>query len=213
MDSTTNENKIDIKLSTVFPVVFRYIVLVVIFFLIFFFFNDKSTRFILFIVVFIVNFFTVVFLYRDLLATNLVSSFFDPSMSFNIQESKSIFVKLFIGTIFITLLLQIASIAIILVVFDYGKSSLNNFYTPIMTSANADIIRKYILWLKWYFIVIGIFAYIMAVSYTRNEKIRNILINLGCILPAIFLLWSSIYGTVLSVKFLDIKKYHRALYK
>jgi hypothetical protein len=134
-------------------------------------------------------------------------------MSFNIVESKSIFVKLFIGTIFTTLILQIASIAIILVVFDYGKSSVNNFYTPIMTTANADIIREYILWLKWYFIVIAILAYVMAVSYTRNEKIKNILINLGCILPAVYLLVSSIYGTVLSVKFLDVKKYHRALYK
>lgn len=202
-----------IKSIDFLPVIFRYIVLVVIFFLIFFFFKNKSTQFILFIVVFIVNFFTIVFLYRDLLATNLVSSFFYPSMTLNIQESNSIFVKIFIGSIFSTLLLQVCSIAIMLVVFDYGKRSTNNYYTPVMTDQNTNILNEYIKLLKWYFIIIGIFAYVIAISYTKNEKIRNILINIGCILPACFILGSSIYGTVLAVKFLDNKKYHRALYK
>ena len=211
--ATTSEIKPVYKLSSVFPVMFRYIVLVVIFFLIFFFFKDQSTRFILFIVVFIVNFFTVVFLYRDLLATNLVSPFFDPSMSFNIAQSKSIFIKIFIGAIFSTLLLQVCSIAIMLVVFDYGKRSTNNYYTPVMTAQNTNILNEYIAWLKWYFIILGVFAYIMAIAYTRDEQIRNILINIGCILPAGFILGSSIYGTILSVKFLDNKKYRRALYK
>lgn len=209
---TASENRIG-KLSYVFPVMFRYIVLVVIYFLIFFFFKDNSTRFILFIVVFIVNFFTVVFLYRDLLATNLVSSFFDPSMSFNILENKSIFIKIFIGAIFSTLLLQVCSIAITLVVFDYGKRSTNNYYTPVMTDQNTNILNEYILWLKWYFIILGVFAYIIAIAYCRDEQIRNILINIGCILPAGFILGSSIYGTVLAVKFLNNKKYRRALYK
>jgi len=186
---------------------------VVVFFLIFFFFKDKSTQFILFIVVFIVNVFTIVFLYRDLLATNLVSAIFTPSMSLNLQQTNSIYVKLFIGAIFSTLLLQVSSIAIILVVFDYGKDSINNYYTPIMTEQNSNTLNEYILWLKWYFIILGALAYIMAISYCNNEKIRNILINLGCLLPAGFLLGASIYGTILSVKFLDNKKYRRALYK
>jgi uncharacterized oligopeptide transporter (OPT) family protein len=202
-----------IKSIDFLPVIFRYIVLVVIFFLIFFFFKNKSTQFILFIVVFIVNFFTIVFLYRDLLATNLVSSFFYPSMTLNLQESNSIFIKIFIGTIFSTLLLQVCSIAIMLVVFDYGKRSTNNYYTPVMTDQNTNILNQYIELLKWYFIIIGIFAYVIAISYTKNEKIRNILINIGCLLPAGFILGSSIYGTVLAVKFLDNKKYRRALYK
>jgi hypothetical protein len=214
MSSTTSTIPTQqIKSANFFPVIFRYIVLVVIFFLIFFFFKDKSTQFILFIVVFIVNFFTIVFLYRDLLATNLVSSFFDPSMTLNLQESNSVFVKIFIGTIFSTLLLQVCSIAIMLVVFDYGKRSTNNYYTPVMTAQNTNILNEYIAWLKWYFIAIGFFAYVIAVSYTKNERIRNIIINLGCILPAGFLLGSSIYGTMLAVKFLDNKKYKRALYK
>ena len=210
---TTPIKTINIKPSVFFPVIFSYIVLVVIFFLIFFFLKDKSTRFILFIVVFIVNCFTVVFLYRDLLATNLISSFFNPSMSLNIQENKNIFIKIFIGAIFSTLLLQIASIAIMLVVFDYGKKSTNNYYTPVMTSQNTNLLNEYIGWLKWYFIAIGVFAYIIAISYSENQQIKNMLINIGCMLPAGFILGSSIYGTILAVKFLENKKYKRALYR
>ena len=82
-----------------------------------------------------------------------------------------------------------------------------------MTDQNSNTLKEYIKWLKWYFIVIGIFAYLIGVSYTKNEKIRNIIINLGCILPTGFLLGSSIYGTILAVKFLDNKKHHKALYK
>jgi hypothetical protein len=203
----------EINISEIFPVIFRYIILIIISFFVFYFLNKKSVQFILFIVVFIVNFFTILFLYRDLLATNLISDFFNPSTALNIQDSKGIFIKIFIGVIFITLLLQVASIAIMLVVFDYGKQSTNNFYTPVMTTSNSLILDEYVTWLRRYFMMIGVFAYTIAISYTKNEKLRNILINLGGIIPVGFLLGTSIYGTVLSVKFLNNKKYKRALYK
>lgn len=203
----------EINISEIFSVIFRYIILIIICFFVFYFLKKKSIQFILFIVVFILNFFTILFLYRDLLATNLVSDFFNPSTAFNIQDSKGIFIKIFIGVIFITLLLQVASIAIMLVVFDYGKKSTNNFYTPVMTTSNSLIVDEYVNWLRRYFMMIGVFAYVTAISYTKNEKIRNILINLGGIIPTGFLLGTSIYGTVLSVKFLNNKKYKRALYK
>jgi len=202
-----------IKVTDFFPVVFRYIVLVALLFIIFFFFKRKSIRFILFIVIFIINFFTFVFLYRDLIATNLVSDIFHPTMSFNLQNSKSVFIKIFVGTIFLTLLLQVSSIAIMLVVFDYGKRFTHNFYSANMTSPNVKIVDEYLVWLRRYFIIVGVLSYILAISYTKNERIRNLLINIGCLLPVGFLLGSSIYGTVLAVKFLNVKKHHRALYK
>jgi hypothetical protein len=211
MDSGDKSNTINT--TEYFPTIFRYIVLVIILFFIFFFLKKKSTQFILFIVIFIVNFFTIVFLCRDLIATNVVSSLFDPSMSLNLQQGNGIYVKIFIGTLLLTLLLQVASIAIIIVVFDYGKNETNNFYTSVLTDQNTSIIRKYILWLNMYFVCAFIFAYIIAVSYMKNEKLRNILINIGCIAPVAFLLGSSIYGTILAVEFLDNKKYKRAIYK
>lgn len=201
------------KIADVFPVLFRYIIIVVIFFMTFFFFKDKSIRFLLVIIVFILNFFTIVFLYRDLIATNLVAEIFSPSVSFSLQESSSIFIKIFVGIIFVTLLLQFTSIAIMLAVFDYGQQFTNNFYASNMTTSNTNLVSEYFVWLKWYFIVIGVFAYIIAIAYTKNEKIKNLMINIGCLIPAGFLLGTSIYGTILAVQFLDNKKYKRSLYE
>jgi len=96
----------DLKISDSIPVIFRYMILLAMYAMIFWFFRDKSARFILFIVIFIVIFFTIVFLGRDLIATGLVAAVYSPSSSLNLQESNSIYAKLFIGALFSTLLLQ-----------------------------------------------------------------------------------------------------------
>jgi hypothetical protein len=168
-------------------------------------------RYILFIIIFILNFFTIVFLYRDLIATGLVSKIFDSSFSFSIQRESSVFVKLFMFILFATLLLQICSLSIILAVFDYGKDLTNNFYTSTMTDSNKEIMDRYIYWLKWYFIVIGMFSYVIAVSYS-TDRIKNILVNIGLFVPSGAILGFSIYGMMLAVRFLDNRKYHRSLY-
>jgi len=203
----------DLKISDSIPVIFRYMILLAMYAMIFWFFRDKSARFILFIVIFIVIFFTIVFLGRDLIATGLVAAVYSPSSSLNLQESNSIYAKLFIGALFSTLLLQFSSIAIILAVFDYGKRTTNNYYTAKMNKQNEDMLSEYITWLLQYFVTTAIFAYFLAVSYTKNEKVKSILVNLGGMVAIGLLLGFSIKGTILSVKFLDIKKYRRALYE
>ncbi len=195
-----------------FPIAFRYFVLITILYTIFYFFNKSSIQFILFILTFIVNFFCIVFLYRDLISTNTIASIYDPSMTFHLQNNTGGFVKIFVGVLFLTLLLQVASIAIMLVVFDYGKKGTNNYYIPIMTTSNAEIVKQYVTWLKNYFSILGVFAYIIAISAMNDGPARNILLNLGGLIPAVLLLGYSIYGTILAVKFLDVKKRKRALY-
>ena len=215
-EDNSNADKKDmasIKVTEYFPILFRYVIILVIYFYVFYFFKENTMRFILFIVVFILNFFTIIFLYRDLIATNLISNIFHPSLSLSIQKDNSVFVKIFVFSIFSTLLLQVCSISIMLVVFDYGKDLTNNFYTSTMTDSNTEIVNKYIYWLKWYFIIIGIFAYVMAMSYTKNARIKNILINTGLLLPSGFVIGSATYGTILAVEFLKNKKYHRSLYR
>lgn len=208
-----NKRGLPFKIADVFPILFRYIIIIVIFFITFFFFKDKSIQFLLFIIVFILNFFTIVFFYRDLIATNLISELFIPSSSFSLQENGSIFIKIFVGIIFATLLLQFTSIAIMLAVFDYGKQFTNDYYASNMTTINTNLVSEYLVWLKWYFIVISVFVYIIAIAYTKNEKIKNLMVNIGCLIPTGFILGASIYGTILAVKFLDNKKYKRSLYE
>lgn len=204
------------KVTDFLPIIFRYIIILIMYFYVFYFFNENSMRFILFIVLFILFVFTIVFLYRDLIATNLVSNIFHPSLSLSIQGDNSVFVKLFVFSIFATLLLQLCSLSIILAVFDYGKNASNsatkNFYTSTMTNSNTEIVNNYIFWLKIYFIIMGIFAYAIAISYTTNPRIKNILMNIGFLLPSGFIIGSSIYCTILAVQFLDNKKYSRSVY-
>jgi glucan phosphoethanolaminetransferase (alkaline phosphatase superfamily) len=200
-----------IKPTEYFPILFRYVILIVFYFYVFYFFRENSMRYILFIIVFILNFFTIVFLYRDLIGTGLVSNILTPSFSFNIQRESGVFVKLFIFILFATLLLQLCSLSIILAVFDYGKNLTKNFYTSTMTDSNKEIMDKYIDWLKWYFIMIGMFVYAIAVSYS-SDRIKNILVNVGLFIPSGVILGCSIYGIMLAVQFLDNKKYNRSLY-
>lgn len=200
-----------IKPTEYFPILFRYVILIVFYFYVFYFFRENSMRYILFIIIFILNFFTIVFLYRDLIGTGLVSNILTPSFSFNIQRESGVFVKLFIFILFATLLLQLCSLSIILAVFDYGKELTNNFYTSTMTDSNKEIMDKYIDLLKWYFIMIGMFVYAIAVSYS-SDSIKNILVNVGLFIPSGVILGCSIYGIILAVQFLDNKKYNRSLY-
>lgn len=208
---TKKGNVSSIKATEYFPILFRYVVLIVFYFYVFYFFRENSMRYVLFIIIFILNFFTIVFLYRDLIATGLVSNVLNPSFSFNIQHESSVFVKLFMFILFATLLLQLCSLTIILAVFDYGKELTNNFYTSTMTDSNKEIMDRYIHWLKWYFIVIGMFSYAIAVSYS-SDRIKNILVNVGLFIPSGVILGCSVYGMMLAVQFLDNKKYHRSLY-
>lgn len=200
-----------IKVTEYFPILFRYAVIIVLYCYVFYFFRVNSMKYMLFIIIYILNLFTILFLYRDLIATGLVSTLFHPSLSLSIQRNESVFVKLFVFFIFATLLLQVCSLSVILAVFHYGKHVTNNFYTPQMTDANKELMDEYVYWLKWYFIVVGMFAYAMAASYS-GDRVKNILVNIGLLIPSGIVVGCSVYGMMLAVKFLDNKKYHRSLY-
>lgn len=211
MDQSTRLQTSTIKVTDYFPILFRYAVIIVLYCYVFYFFRENSMKYILFIIIYILNIFTILFLYRDLIATGLVSSLFHPSLSLSIQRNESVFVKLFVFFIFATLLLQVCSLSIILAVFDYGKFATNNYYTPQMTDSNKEIMDGYIYWLRWYFVVVGMFAYAIAVSYS-SDRVKNILVNIGLFIPSGIIVGCSIYGMMLAVKFLDNKIYRRSLY-
>lgn len=202
-----------VKITDYFPIAFRYFVLFGIFYFIFTYFKIKTLQFLLFIAIFIANFFTIVFLFHDFISANLVSGVFSASNSFSLQENNGVFIKIFIGVIFGTLILQFSSLAIMIAVFDYGKKSTNSYYTATLTDGNANIVSNYIRFNWIYFICMAVFTYVIVITNIKNERIRNIVVNIGCFIPTAFLLGCSIYSTVLAVKFLDNKKYKRSLYK
>lgn len=195
------------------PIAFRYIILIIVFLIIDLYSYIDSTKFIIYIVLFITIFFAGLFLYWDLVGSNLLMPLFSSNYSSNILDNEGIFIKIFVGVLFLTLLLQVASIAIMISVFDYGREQTNSFYTSKLTKYNYDLLELYEKNMFWYITFSTFFAFVMAVSYMKEGRIKNMVVNIGCMIPIMILLYTSIYGTILAVQFLNVRKFKRALYE
>jgi len=122
------------------------------------------------------------------------------------------FTKLFIFAIIITLTLNIATLGIILSVFDYGKQSTNNYLSHTMTPQNMELLNKFKILYMWYMIFMGFFAFIVIYSHTTG-KLKIILQNfIGIILSCSIIILAS-YMCSLSVKFLGNRLNRRQLYQ
>lgn len=199
--------------TDVLYIVLRYLVLISIYIVIFYFFSKENIQFLLFILFLITIFFTIVFLFRDILSlTGVVNAFYNPLTSFDFTDEKSSYIKIFMIVLSSCLLLLFSSTAIVLAVFDYGKSSLTDYNSHTLTFPNKLLIDEYKEYLKYAIIVIGFLTYSIALNYA-SSKVKSVLFNTTSILLCIFVLYMTIYNTVLATKFLDNKKYKRQLYK
>jgi hypothetical protein len=204
---------IPIKTELVIPILVRYTTLLIFYGLTFFYFFNDSLQFIIFIGIFILNFFTLLFLYKDLLSNTKISqAIYNPSFSINFGEQYGSLLKMFIAVIFMVLLMQVSSIGIILAVFDYGKSDLNNYYSYVMTPPNTEIITIFKQLIKWTTIFIAFFAYVIIVSCSE-DRVRALLINIVGLIVSLGILASGAYGIFIATKFLDIKKNGQQLYQ
>jgi len=202
-----------LKTEEIFPIIIRYGLLLFFYVTTFAYFFNDSMQFILFIGVFILNFFLLVFLYKDFFSNEKLSQvIFNPNMVFSFGELNGGFVKLFIGVIFLVLLMQIASIAIILVVFDYGKANTNNYLSYTMTPPNMIILRLFKEILMWTTLCIAIFAFILIYSFTENRAKALLLNTIGAILSFTVIVTGA-YGIYVSKQFLDIKEHGQQLYQ
>jgi len=207
------DNKIDITLENIFPIVARYGILGVLYIIVFFYFKYENIQFILFIVLFILNFFTLVFLGYDFgNSPDLMKYMANPEITFDIIKNNTAFSKIFVFAIVISLLMQICSIAIILSVFDYGKSTLNDYLSHSMTLPNTLILNRSIQLYKYSFIILFVFAYTVLFSYS-TEKVRNSLLNIGGIISTMAILAMTSYNIYLSTEFLKTRQKHQQLYE
>ena len=208
MGDTEMKLEDNIQMGEFLPGVFRYIVLALLYVISFLYIRNNSTQFIIFIVVFILNFFTIIFLARDFFAIpDLSDSLLGDSMKIG-----SGFTKLFVFAIIITLVLNIATFGIILAVFDYGKKSTNNYLSYTMTPQNMELMNEFKSFYFWYMIFIGFFAFFMIYSHTTG-KLKLVLQNfIGIILSGVIIAIAS-YKCSLAVKFLGNLRYKRQLYQ
>lgn len=198
----------NIKMELFLPGVFRYAVLLVLYMICFLYIYNNSTQFILFIVIFILNFFTILFLYKDFLSIpELSDSLFGES-----EVMGNTFTKLFTFAIVITLTLNIATFGMILAVFDYGKKSTNDYLSYTMTPQNMKLLTEFKGWYYWYMIYVGFFAFFVAYSHTTG-KLKIMLQNVVGTILSIAIIVISSYECSLAVKFLDNLLHKRQLYQ
>lgn len=194
------------SLIEIIPTAGRYAVLIAILFILRDFAYSDSLKFIIYICMLITTFFTIGFLYWDLLGSGLLSRGV-------FSDNGGLIQKTFVTVLFLTLLLQIASLSIIIAVFDYGKEQVSSYYTPRLTKHNRDLLREYDSKLQMFYVVVGFCSAVLAISQIQDTKIKTIAVNLACALPILFMLYTSIWGTIRAVEFLKNKQGKRALYE
>jgi hypothetical protein len=202
-----------INLKNVLSIILRYVVLILLYIIIFYFFKKENIQFLLFILFFITLFFTIVFLLRDIFTLNsVVNAFYNPLTSFDFTDENSSYIKLFMIILVCCLLLLFSSTAIILAVFDYGKSSLIDYNSHKLTFPNILIMDEYKEYLKYSVLIIGFLSYSIVLNYA-SPKVKTLLFNITSILLCVLILYNTIYNIILAAKFLENKKYNRQLYE
>lgn len=209
-------DNVEMKMAalSVFPTIFRYIVLIGLYVLLFTQFKNNSLQFILFIVAFVLNFFSLVFVARDMLFTRqLMKNIYGLySEGDDKTEFYNPYAKIFVAIVLLTAALFLCSNAIILAVFDYGKKTTNNFNSYTLTPSNADVLKKFKESFRVYIVYACITVFFLVYSHTEGIT-RQIMFNIGGALLSIVLLIASIYGCVASVRFLRTKQKNRQLYQ
>jgi hypothetical protein len=200
-------------LTNMFPTIMRYMIMLMLYIIVFTQFKKPNIQFILFIIVFILNFFTILFLYKEFISTPLLmKSFFELYTEKDPPSSRNSATKFFVMIITLTALLFICSLSIILVVFDYGKKSTNDFKSYVMTPNNKLLLEQFKTAFRTYMVYLTIFVYFMIYSHTEGA-VKKLMFNFASVALSIVLIITSSYCCAAAVKFLDNKKFRRQLYQ
>jgi len=203
----------DTAYANIFPTMFRYIVLGILYTLVFANFTKASIQFILFMVIMILNFFTVVFVARDMIASvDLMKTVYGTYTDRDAPEIKNPYAKYFVGLIGATSLLFVCSISIVLAVFDYGKKNTNDYMSYTLTPSNKLLMEQFEVSYQTYMVYLAIFVYFIIFAHTSGQT-KIMMFNLACIALSIIVVSTAIYCCYISVRFLDNKKYRKQLYQ
>lgn len=151
-------------------VFFRYSIFIILYFLAAIFYNN-STQFIIYIILLIINFGTIIFLSIDLLSISKLEELLFENKSF----FDTIFIKIFIGVIALTQLLHFASIMVILVMFDSAQKSINNYNDYKMNTKSDNLLYNYKLMFSIFTLSFFIFLFFILVTYTSVKIIQTII--------------------------------------
>lgn len=196
-----------------FPTIFKYLVMIVLYVMVFLQFKKPYIQFILYMVMLILNFFTVVFLATDMFSVPmLMRSIYGQFIPNDASGFNNPFTVFYVLIIILSGLLSLCSLAIILAVFAYGKKTTNDYKSYKMTSTNTLILSifqvSYIEYMKY----LAIFAFFVVFAHTTGPT-RQIMFNIACILLSLLVIAASGYGCLAAVTLLKVKQYNKQLYE
>jgi hypothetical protein len=197
------------EFTNLFPTLFRYIILIGLYVLAFYQFKNVSIQFLLVMVFFILNFFTLIFAGKDILSTSELSK---NIYGISDTEYQNPFIKYFTVIIGLTIILFVCSLSIILSVFDYGKKKTNDYNSYNLTPVNKNLMEIFQISYQNYMVYLAIFIYFIIFAHTTGSM-RTLMLNLACIILSVIILSTSVYCCMIAVKLLDNKKYKRQLYQ
>jgi len=194
------------EMSSIIFKILPYTVLIVIYLYIYMNKNN-AMLYIEYIILIILNFFTIVFLYKDMFSIeNVNKTVFQNQESYAKGDEMNIYSTLFIIIIFTTLLLNIATIGIIISVLNTGR-------TTIKSSDNYEIAPKYkelLFTIKQSFFTYlpYILFFALFVAYSHTNGITKIIIqNIVGLILSIIVIGFSVYLCILSVRLLKGRKF------
>lgn len=196
-----------------FSTIFRYLVLAALYIIVFFQMAKPSIQFILYMLIFILNFFTIVFAVKDMFATPMLfKSIYGQLVPNDPSGMYSPLTIFFIAIIIITGVLFICSLSMILAVFSYGKKTTNDYKSYTMTPINRLILSQFQMAYKEYITYLSIFLFFLIFAHTTGPT-RQMMFNIGCVIFSIITVSISIYCLVAAIHFLKIKQYNKQLYE
>lgn len=207
-----NANSMATYYQSVFPTFFRYVILIVLYVFAFLYVFNNSSQFIVFILLFILNFFGGVFVLRDIFVNNgVLVKLMDPGSTMSLLADPPFLLKMFMTALVIGILSQFICLVILIVVFDYGKKGPTNFTVYKMSAYNNLLLYKF----KQFFIsstaLIGLLAFLILYNYS-DTLTKNLMRNLLCTGTSLSILGIIGYQLFLVVEFLKTKKHRAPLY-
>jgi len=196
-----------------FNIFFRYFMLIFLYVIVFIYIFNNSSQFILFICIFILNFFAGIFILRDIFTNPVLLTKVSYGVSdMDIKQDDPIYLKIFLFAICIGFMSQFVSLILLFIVFTYGMPNSSDYSVYQMSSDTMQLLKKY----KISFIVstslLGLLGFFILYRYLSVE-IQNVMRNLLCVGFTVGILGLTSYEMYLAVDFLKIKQKHMRLYQ
>ena len=196
-------------------VVFRYVLLIVLYMLSFIYIFQQEYQFIFIVIIFILHVFGSIFLMRDIFTNEemMEKLFYDEFTPTALSTDNPTFLKIFIAVIFIGIILKMVSLIMMIDVFDYGQTQLNNYSGSFgMSSSNTEKMYNYKLMYIFSSILIMFLSYTIFSAY-GHPKFQAAVRNIFAIIMSVTILGVSSYEIVYANDFLQIKNRKGELYQ